>query len=83
MIAGEVWKFLLIAGVNGEKWRGKGFDVRRNLEKVEQVRGTVGGERYRHVVSSGANFSRIFFPVWPAVRTDVFAFKLRSKISRS
>lgn len=33
----------MIAGVNGEKWWGKGFDERRNLEKVEQVRGTVVG----------------------------------------
>lgn len=41
MIADEVWKFLVSDGVNnGEKWWGKGFDERRNLEKVEQVRGT-------------------------------------------
>ncbi len=42
MIADEVWKFLVSAGVNDEeKWWGKGFDERRSLEKVEQqVRGT-------------------------------------------
>lgn len=41
MIAGEVWKFLVNAGLNnGEKWWGNGFDERKNLEKVEKVRGT-------------------------------------------
>lgn len=39
MIAGDVWKFLVSAGVNRENCGGKGFDE-RNLEKVEQVRGT-------------------------------------------
>lgn len=39
MIAGDVWKFLVIAGLKGENGGGKGLDE-RNLEKVEQVRGT-------------------------------------------
>lgn len=39
MIAGDVWKFLVSAGLKGENGGGKGLDE-RNLEKVEQVRGT-------------------------------------------
>lgn len=45
--------------MNGENCGGKGFEE-RNLEKVEQVRGTGNG----HVVSSGAIF-RIWHTPFP------------------
>lgn len=52
MIVGEVWKFLVSAGVNRENCGGKGLEE-RSLEKVEQVRGTGNS----HVVSIVGQFS--------------------------
>lgn len=71
MIVGDVWKFLVSAGVSRENCGGKGFEE-RNLEKVEQVRGTGNS----HVVSSGAIF-RIWhnpFPLFNKIRTGCVTF---------